>query len=51
MIEYVGNERNVYILESNKLYDHVKSVDMMNVHSSPTCEDMWLNTEYKTSNW
>ena len=51
MIKYVSNEINVYILESNKLHDYVKRMDMMTVYSSLACEDIRVNTEFKVLNW
>ena len=47
----IGNEINVYMLKSKKLHNHVKRMDMTTVYPSPTCVDIWLNMEFKASNW
>ena len=50
MTKCIGNEVNVYMLESNKLLGHVKWLKMMTVFSGPSCGDLCLNTGFKVSN-
>ena len=40
MIVCIVNEIKVYMLESNKLHNHGKKMNMTTVCSSPTCVDI-----------
>ena len=55
MIERIGSEIDVHMLEFNKLHHHImvfEKTSMMTVCSSPKCVDVRLSMKWEaSSNW